>query len=142
MRLAPWPDLHRFVASLMLVAMTAFVLHGAAMAKAGAGGIGCSSSAGHVHPAAGNNDHHHVGAGHDHADHQHAELGDHDGHHGKGGSEAPCCGSACTTALPSSAPVHAVSLIPVRLTMTVVTDLWSGIDPNGLKRPPRPLCTA
>lgn len=121
----------------MLVAMTAFVLHGSAMAKAEAGGaVNCPSSIGHVHADGG--DHQHLATDHSHADA--GDQGDH--HHGKGASNNPCCGSMCAFALPASAPTHVVSFVQMSVVRTVATDLWSGLDPGGLKRPPRPLFTA
>ena len=139
MRLRPWPDLRRLAASLMLLAMTAFVLHGTAMAKA-VGPAGFPSSVGHVHAVGGG--HHHLAADHDHADAAHGEHHQGD-HHGKGGSTAPCCGSMCAGALPSSAPGCAVTRIQRELARAIPDDRsWSGLDPSGLKRPPRPLFTA
>lgn len=138
MRLVLWPDFRRLVASLMLVAVTAFVLHGAAMAKAEAGKSGGLGTVEHVYHVADGVDHQHLAADHDHAD-----AGDQsDHHHGKGGSSGACCGSMCAFALPASALVHAVFLAMVSVVLTAAADLWSGLDPSGLKRPPRPLFSA
>jgi hypothetical protein len=70
---AVWTHFRRLVASLMLVAMTSFVLHGGAMAgvhQHGMGSTECAppASAGHIHQA----------AAHDHsAAHSHQPEHDH-----------------------------------------------------------------
>ncbi len=93
--------LRRLVASVMLIAMASFVLHGAAMAgfhPHKAGSADCGPVATHSHQP----------EGHDHGDgvvHVHAEQAadaDHGGtpdHHANGGSDGPCCSSVCSVTL-------------------------------------------
>jgi hypothetical protein len=124
----------------MLVAMASFVLHGAAMAgfhphKAGL--VDCGPAAIQAHQA----------QPHDHGDaivHVHAEqaagVADHDhgtpDHHANGG-DGPCCSSVCsvTLAMPGSdvvsAPMGFAEAFPPE------SQVGSGVDQSGLKRPPR-----
>jgi hypothetical protein len=73
---AVWTHFRRLVASLMLVAMTSFVLHGGAMAgvhQHGMGSTECAppASAGHIHQAAA----HDHSAAHSHQpEHDHGEV--------------------------------------------------------------------
>ena len=129
----------------MLVATTSFVLHGAAMAgfhAHGAGSVSCKPAVSYGHSAHGH-------AHHDHGDgvlHVHAEqtanaAAGHDhgsaGERHTDGDDGPCCSSVCSVTLSASGPEamsapigHAAALLPV-------SQVGSGIDPSGLRRPPR-----
>lgn len=130
--------IRRFVAGLMVLAAAAFVLHGTVHAGHVHGIAPAESAAhsGHVHA----HDHgiDHTSLGHEHAaDAQHGDAG-HD--HGRAGSASePCCGNLCTVGVPVMAGQavgsaygrvrHAVPLVSIAV----------GVDPDALKRPPRPL---
>jgi hypothetical protein len=145
-----WTHFRRLVASLMLVAMTSFVLHGGAMAgmhQHGPGSTECAlaAPAGHVHHAS-VHDHssaHAQQADHDPADgvaHQHADTALDTAEAGDPASDAkpsPCCASVCAIALTAigsdaiSAPMGiAAALLPT-------SQNGSGMSLDGLKRPPR-----
>ena len=129
------------VASVMLVAMASFVLHGAAMAgfhPHNAGSADCGLAAAHAQQA----------QGHDHGDgivHVYAEQAadvadDHGGtpdHHANGGSDGPCCSGVCsvTLAMPGSDVVSAP--MGFAKAFQPESQVGSGIDQGGLKRPPR-----
>lgn len=153
---ALWTHFRRLVASVMLVAVASFVLHGGAMAglhQHGPGSTECAapSSGGHVHQAAAHGrstlDAHQIGhdrsagAAHHHVD---ADLSNEAAPSDQqaAGEGSPCCAGICAIALTgfgpdtTSAPMGA-TLIPVP-----VSQRGSGIDPNGLKRPPRTPCIA
>jgi hypothetical protein len=134
--------LRRLVASVMLVAMASFVLHGAAMAgfhPHKAGSADCGPVAAHAHQA----------HGHDHGEavvHVHAEQAadvaarDHGSkadHHADGGSDGPCCSSVCsvTVAILGSDLVSAP--MGFAKAFQPESQVGSGIDQSGLKRPPR-----
>jgi hypothetical protein len=134
--------LRRLVASVMLVAMASFVLHGAAMAgfhPHKAGSADCAPVAAHAYQA----------HGHDHGDgvvHVHAEQTadaadrDHGGtpdHHANGGSDGPCCSSVCsvTLAMPGSDVLSAP--MGFATAFQPESQAGSGIDQSGPKRPPR-----
>lgn len=141
---AAWIRFRRLVASLMLVAMTSFVLHSGAMASLhqhGSGSSNCdeAASAGHIHQAAT------IEKAHDHGDditHHHDQTNTADGVTSTEtkadlGAKAPCCASVCAIVLTSfdpaapSAPIIAVAMLLPE------SQRASGIGPNGLKRPPR-----
>ena len=131
----------------MLVAMTSFVLHGAAMAgfhAHGAGSAKCKPPASYVDAARGHAHDHGDGVLHLHAEqsadlaagHDHGSAGD---RHADG-DDGPCCSSVCSVTLSASgserisAPMgHAPTVLPA-------SQVGSGIDPSGLKRPPRTPC--
>lgn len=133
--------LRRRVASLMLAAMASFVLHGAAMAgfhPHQAGTAGCGPAAAHAQQAQGHD--HGDGFVHVHAD-QAADVADHDygaapDHHA-GGADGPCCTTACSVTL--AVPGIALASAPMRQARTLKpqSQVGSGIDQSGLKRPPR-----
>lgn len=148
---ALWIHFRRLVASVMLVAVTSFVFHGGAMAglhQHGPGSTECaaSGSGGHVHQAAAHShstpDAHQVvhdhgdGAAHHHVD---ANLFDEavpsDQQAGSEGS--PCCAGICATALIAFGPDTTSIPMGVILVFVPASQRGSGIDPNGLKRPPR-----
>jgi hypothetical protein len=145
-----WTHFRRLVTSLMLVAMTSFVLHSGALAgmhRHGQGSPDCEPTAsaeyGHQHEvqvAA----HVHQKA-HDHGDgithhHAQADVADEvapDDQQADSGLEGPCCASACPIAMAPlgldaiSAPLGiAVALLPT-------CQKGSGLSLDGLKRPPR-----
>jgi hypothetical protein len=128
----------------MLVAMASFVLHGAAMAgfhPHKAGSADCAPVAAHAHQVQGHD--HGDGIVHVHAVEKAADVADHDNggkadHHANGGSDGPCCSSVCsvTLAIPGSDLVSA----PMGFVQAFQPEsqVGSGIDQSGLKRPPRP----
>ena len=129
--------LRRLVASVMLVAMASFVLHGAAMAgfhSRGAGSPGCPPAA-HVHQGQG----HEHGATVTHLHSPDAQVADsHDqagnaDHH----SDGPCCSSVCSVTL-AILGSHLVSApMGFAKPFQPESQVGSGIDQSGLKRPPR-----
>ncbi len=130
--------IRRFVAGLMVLAAAAFVLHGTVHAGHLHGIAPAESAArsGHVHA-------HDHGIGHTSPDHEHAADAQHGdaGHdHGKTGSASePCCGNLCTVGVPVMAGQAVGSAYSrVRLAAPHVSTAV-GIDPDALKRPPRPL---
>ncbi len=146
---AAWTHFRRLVASLMLVAMTSFVLHGGAMAgvhRHGMGSTECAppASAGHVHQAAA---HDHSAAHahppeHDHgrAVHQHAEAAPDVADADDPASDAQashCCASVCAIALTVVAP-DAISVpIGIAVELLPTSQNGTGMSLDGLKRPPR-----
>jgi hypothetical protein len=147
---AAWTRFRRLVASLMLVAMASFVLHGGAMAgvhQHGPGSTDCAASAsvGHMHQAAAHdrsttNGHQ---PGHDHtagAAHQHVDASLDPADAGDPGSDAkasPCCASICAIAMPAIGP-DAISA-PIGIAVALLPASQNGTDMSldGLKRPPR-----
>ena len=147
---AAWAHFRRLVASLMLVAMTSFVLHGGAMAgvhQHGMGSIECAAAApvGHVHQAA-VHDHsssHVHQAEHDQADgvtHQHAEASvdtaDAD-HPASDAKSSPCCASVCAVALTAIGPDAIPAPIGIVVELLPASQNGTGTSLDGLKRPPR-----
>ena len=133
--------LRRLVASIMLAAMASFVLHGAAMAGFHAhtgGSVQCQSASAHVHQG-GTHDHG-DGTAHVHAAKHAVDVSGYD-QNGTGGdhanSDGACCSSVCSVTL----TVPGISLVsaPMRLARTLPPEsqVGSGIDQGGLKRPPR-----
>jgi len=145
-----WTHFRRLVTSLMLVAMTSFVLHSGALAglhRHGQGSPECQemASAGHHHQHAPQAAAHIHQAAHDHGDgtpHHHAQANaadeiSSDDQQAKAGPEGPCCASACPVAM---APLGLSALsAPMTLALSLVpgSQRGSGIDPGHLKRPPR-----
>ena len=139
-----WTHFRRLVASLMLVAMTSFVLHGGAMAgmhQHGPGSTECAPAApaGHVRQAA-VHDH---SAAHDHADgaaHQHADTASDMADAGDPASDAepsPCCASVCAIALTFIAPDALSAPMGIAVELLPASQNGTGMSPDGLKRPPR-----
>ena len=132
----------RLVASVMLVAMASFVLHGAAMAGHAhkTGSPDCGGLAVHAHQAQGHG--HGDGVVHVHAE-QSAPLADHDhggaapDHHAGGGSDGPCCSSLCSATLTMPGVDVVSAPMCVARTLTPESQVGSGIDQGDLKRPPR-----
>ena len=132
--------LRRLVASIMLAAMASFVLHGAAMARfhAHAGSAQCQTASAHGDHSKAHE--HGDGIVHVHGEHAASAAGhDHGGapDHHAGGTDGPCCSSICSVTLaihginPVSAPMRLVRALPPE------SQVGSGIDQGGLKRPPR-----
>jgi hypothetical protein len=151
-----WTRLRRLVASIMLVAVASFVLHGGGMAglhQHGRGSTECATPAlgghgnqaavhGHGTPDVQHETHDHgVGVAHHHADADLAKAdlaaGDvsNDRHAASEGSA--CCASVCAVALIAFG--SDTMSVPMGSTLAVVfkSQIGSGINPNGLKRPPR-----
>ena len=147
---AAWTHFRRLVASLMLVAMTSFVLHGGAIAgmhRHSPGSTGCATNApaGHVHQAAAQDRseaHSHQGV-HDHADgaaHQHlgesmdtADASD----TASDAKSSPCCASVCAMALTAVAPNVISAPIGIAIELLPTSRNGTGMSLEGLKRPPR-----
>ncbi|KAA2242252.1 hypothetical protein [Salinarimonas soli] len=130
-----WTHLRRLVASLMLVAVTSFVLHGGALAAHHTGGqvsIDCAASAHHAH---------HDGDDHGHG-HHHAHAAPDDGSGAKADSKgdgkgSPCCTGLCALVLAPVAPdTGSAPMVPERIGEGV-SRLDPGVEPGGLIRPPR-----
>jgi hypothetical protein len=147
---AAWTHFRRLVASLMLVAMTSFVLHGGAMAgmhQHGLGSTECATAApaGHMHEAAAHDhsDAHSHQAAHDHADgaaHQHldksldtADAGD----PVPDAKSSPCCASVCAMALTVVAPNVISAPMGTAIELLPTSRNGTGMSLDGLKRPPR-----
>jgi hypothetical protein len=126
----------------MLVAMASFVLHGAAMAgfhPHKTGSADCQPVAAQAHQA----------QGHDHGDgivHVHAveEAADLDGHneggqadHHANGSDGPCCSSVCSVTLAVLGSDLVSAPMGFAKAFQPQSQVGSGIDQGGLKRPPR-----
>jgi hypothetical protein len=138
----------------MLVAMASFVLHGGAMAglhQHGLGSTECAtpSSGGHVHQAI---DHDALGAqhaAHDHRDrvaHHHAGVDlatanpaadDVPDDRQAADQGSACCAGVCAVALIAFGSETSSAPIGSRLAVVLKSQIGSGINPNGLKRPPR-----
>jgi hypothetical protein len=135
--------LRRLVASVMLVAMASFVLHGAAMAgfySHEAGSADCQPVAAQAHQAQGHD--HGDGVFHVHAaeptpDVSHHTEGGHAGHHADGGSDGPCCSSVCSVTLAMSGSDLVSAPMAFANAFQPQSQVGSGIDQGGLKRPPR-----
>ncbi|WP_201860712.1 hypothetical protein [Microvirga soli] len=134
-----WTRLRRLVASLMLTAVTAFLLHGGGMA-----GLHAHSAVsiesweaaarinGSPQPDGGDG---HGAAGVRASDICACALLEAD-HDGAGPNHPPHCGTVCGMALPSFGPGSAMA--PATATrLAMVSRQGSGADPDGLKRPPR-----
>lgn len=127
--------LYRLCSAIMLLAALSFAFHtGVVLADFN------DIADGHGHAAASVETSAHVD-GTAHADvHRSAADADHDAGGHQGHCKVPCCGSiGCTIALLASG----ILLFPVRIATTapplpMVTSL-SGVEPRGLKRPPKTL---
>lgn len=132
-------------ATLMLIAMMSFVMHQGAAAIAHGHGPGTIAH----HIASGGLESETPAAveGHDDCVSRTHGQGDatihvgHDGHHPAGNAadtELACCSSLCASAVAlligSDAAAAAVTRAPA---LAPANERGSGIDPNGLKRPPR-----
>jgi hypothetical protein len=147
---AVWNRSRRLVTSIMLVAVTSFVLHGGPTASHAHGPAPNQQHATHHHAGeSASLEHradvaqvHAAGGAHEHAFaqpcDQNALAGD---HHGSGEAWLPCCGSLCSFVL---APIgsETQSVLLATAALIPVSQFGSGIDPNGLKRPPRTPCIA
>ncbi|WP_262271685.1 hypothetical protein [Microvirga yunnanensis] len=143
-----WTHFRRLITSVMLVAMTSFVLHSGALAGMHRHGLGASdcqpvasAAQGHLH-GAGAHVHQAAHAHGDGVDHLHAQADEADAsapdhQPSKASLEGPCCTSACPVAMAPlgldaiSAPMGiAIALLPTSQNGT-------GLSLDGLKRPPR-----
>jgi hypothetical protein len=135
-------SLRRLVASMMLVAMTSFVLHGAAMVSSHRHVLASHDCerADHVHVKAQGSTHVHAdGSAHVHHAQHDLEGADHklpDRCHADGG-EADCCGTVCAVAIAAAAPNALSVLLRVAKVRPLLDQDGSGADLSGLKRPPR-----
>jgi hypothetical protein len=153
---AVWTRLRRLVASIMLVAVASFVLHGGAMAglhQHGPGSADCGTPApaGHVHQAG---IHDHGPSDIRHAPHDHgsgtahqptgADVASDDVPHDRqaAGEGSACCAGVCAAAVIAVGLETASTRMGSRLVVIPGGQRGSGIDPNGLKRPPRTLSIA
>lgn len=126
----------------MLAAMASFVLHGAAMAgfhphKPGSGK--CAPVTAQAHYAQGHD--HGDGIVHVHAE-QTADVVNHDDrgeadHHANGGSDGPCCSSVCFVTLAMLGSDLLSAPMGFAKAFQPESQVGSGIDQSGLKRPPR-----
>lgn len=142
---ALWTRIGRLGASIMLVAALAFAFHTGVVAASGTGGSPDVTSASRSQESRSPHDHargeHGVvgeaSGAHLHAEAAKASSGQGEQHDGKGHCKTNCCGAACTIAVLST-PAFQVTRVEVS---SVLTELFvpasSGIDPSGLKRPPR-----
>ncbi|WP_201860723.1 hypothetical protein [Microvirga soli] len=141
---AVWTHLRRFVASLVLVAVTVFVLHNGAMAGMRAHDLDGARSGSHAALIEKFQQHQDCAgetAGVEAEDGCASMGGGHD-HEGAQGLHNSHCGSFCGFALPSVDLGPGTARIVAMITLTPVSQQGSGIDPNGLKRPPRTPCIA
>ncbi|WP_230532417.1 hypothetical protein [Microvirga roseola] len=146
-----WTHFRRLVMSLMLMAVTSFVLHSGALAglhRHDQRSPDCQATAsiGHTHQAGA----HVHQVSHDHGDgavHHHVQADaveeiTADGQKADAGAPAPCCASACPIALaPLSLDVTSVPMT-LALSLVPVSQRGTGTDPGHLKRPPRPVSIA
>ena len=135
---AAWTHFRRLAASLMLVAMTSFVLHGGAMAgvhQHGMGSTDCATTApaGHVHQAAA---HDHSSAHAHQAEHDHADGVTHQ-HLAESAVSSPCCASVCAMALTAIGPDAIPAPIGIAVELLPASQNGTGTSLDGLKRPPR-----
>jgi hypothetical protein len=147
---AVWIHFRRLVASLMLVAMASFVLHGGAMAGVHQHGLGsteCATTAasGHIHKSAA---HDHSSAHvhqteHDHADdvaHKHVDAAVDMADASDPASDAkpsPCCASVCAIALTAITPNTISAPMGIAVALLPTSQNGTGMSLDGLKRPPR-----
>ena len=146
---AVWTHFRCLVASLMLVAMASFVLHGGAMAgvhQHGPGSAKCATaaSAGHVHQAAAHehsaahfhqSKHDHAGVAHQHA-YAHLDTAD-AGDPTSGATPSPCCDSVCAIALSAIGPDAISAPMDIAAELLPTSQNGTGMSLDGLKRPPR-----
>ena len=107
-----WTHLRRLVASLMLAAMASFVLHSGAMA-----GLDHHADRGGI---------------------SHIEVSNDCDPDGFGCGRTPHCSSVCAQVLPSVG-IGLDDISPEAIKLVLVSQLGSGIEPMGRKRPPRTL---
>ena len=146
---AVWTHFRRLVASLMLVAMTSFVLHGGAMAGVHQHGMGSTECA---PPASA--EHSHQAAAHDHsAAHGHQLEHDHGSavqQHADATSDVAdtddpatdakpslCCASVCAIALTAIGPDAISAPMGIAVALLPTSQNGTGMSLDGLKRPPR-----
>ncbi|HEV2565303.1 MAG TPA: hypothetical protein VGU19_09480 [Microvirga sp.] len=143
-----WTHFRRLITSVMLVAMTSFVLHSGALAsmhRHGRGASDCQSmasaahghqhgAAAHVHQAAHD---HGDGVGHHRAQAEAADESASDDQRAKASLEGPCCASACPLAM-APLGLDAISVpMGIAVALLPASQNGSGMSLDGLKRPPR-----
>lgn len=139
---AVWTRLRRLVASVMLVAMASFVLHGGAvvaMHQHGGAEHDCGSHASSASHGAATDHVNLEPSGHSHGiDEAHEHLPAGGGDHGhKGASTDVCCGSLCAIAISMTPPGAAWA--PIAAAPVPLPEAAERADarPDGPKRPPR-----
>jgi hypothetical protein len=123
----------------VLVAMASFVLHNGAMAGLQAHDLDSARAGSHAAPMEQFQQHQECGgetAVVEAGDGCASMGGSHD-HEGAQGLHNSHCGSFCGFALPSVDLGPGTARTIAAITLTPVGQQGSGIDPNGLKRPPR-----
>lgn len=144
-----WTHFRRLVMSMMLVAMTSFVLHSGALAglhqhSPRSSDCQATASAGHVHRAA--SDVHQTIHNHgDGAAHHHAQAMDEvasEAQQVDAGAQGSCCASACPIAM-APLSLNAISA-PMTLSLPLLpgSQRGAGTEPGHLKRPPRTISIA
>lgn len=132
---AVWTHLRRYVTGLVLVAMASFVLHGGALAGLGGHNPGHTRTEAHAsHSKTSDQPHQDCTGGFVVEAPEGCAPGADDG---ADGPHSPHCGSVCGLALPTAAVGPAAVLAADTAPLSLESRLESGIDPNGLKRPPR-----
>lgn len=130
--------MRRLAASMMLVAALAFAFHaGVVAASEFALPAQVSQSVTHDHAVS---SHDHASGHHDEVeapDGTHVAAGQADHDHGKGHCKTNCCGAACTTAVLSAPAFHVSRVEASAVLIGLFEPALSGVDPSGLKRPPR-----
>ncbi|MFC1458324.1 hypothetical protein ACETIH_16785 [Microvirga arabica] len=131
---AVWTHLRRYVTGLVLVAMASFVLHGGVLAGLGGHDAGHTRTEAHAsHTKTADQPHQDCAGGFV------VEAPDGCAPGADGGADGPHslhCGSVCGLVLPTAAGPAAV-LAADTVPLSLESQLGSGIDPTGLKRPPR-----
>lgn len=127
----------------MLVAVTSFVLHSGAMAGVHARGIVSHQSSAATHIGACRQSQSENG---DRITHVRAPdacahmMADSD-HESAGGTHKPHCSTVCGLVLPSIG-LGAVAAPVIAVTLALMSQHGSGLDPDSLQRPPRTPCIA
>lgn len=126
------------------MAMAVFVLHNGAMAGLRAHGMDHAPGGGHAAMAEELRQHQECGGetAHIEAEGGCVNSSDSHDHEGAQGLHTPPCGSVCGFALPSLDLGPATVRIAAPIIQVPVSQQGSGIDPDGLKRPPRTSCIA
>ena len=127
----------------MLAAMASFVLHGPAMTAFHphkTTSADCEPVTAHAHKAHGHD--HGDGIVHVHAAEQDSNTAGQDqggkaDHHANGGSDGPCCSSICSVTLAVLSSDLVSAPMAFAKPFQPESQVGSGIDQGGLKRPPR-----
>ena len=133
-----WTHVRRLATGLMLVAMAAFVLHSGAMAGMKVHNTVSHQAEGRIHTEVSHPSHHESGEGialfeaSDNCTHC-LSSGEPDG---AGMTYKSHCANACGVALPFTVPSESARIVMAGM-QALVSQEGAGIDPAGLKRPPR-----